>query len=79
MFISNYAFSELSRQVQDMYLERVILKSKSGYIMWNGHGWGVDGYTAEEILRMIPDSRVVLPAEPFPVPKEFAIIVWGTK
>ena len=33
--ISNYAFSELTRAVQDSYLEKVILKSKAGYMAWN--------------------------------------------
>lgn len=32
LVISNYAFSELRRDIQDMYLEKVILRSKRGYI-----------------------------------------------
>ena len=33
LVVSNYAFSELVRSVQDAYLENVILRAKSGYII----------------------------------------------
>ena len=35
LVISNYAFSELTRDVQEIYLEKVIAHSKAGYITWN--------------------------------------------
>lgn len=74
--ISNYAFSELVRDIQDIYLNRVILKSKAGYITWNTLSCEMlDGYSFEELLEKIPGSRTI--AEE-PLTKENnCIIVWG--
>lgn len=74
--ISNYAFSELVRDVQDVYLEKVILKSKAGYITWNTLSHDVlDGYSLEELLEKIPGSSTI--AEE-PLTKENnCIIIWG--
>lgn len=58
LVISNYAFSELTRCVQDIYLESVISKSKHGYITWNALSYlELDGYSKDELLKMIPNSR----------------------
>jgi putative sugar O-methyltransferase len=35
LFISNYAFSELPRELQMKYLDKLILKSKRGYMLMN--------------------------------------------
>lgn len=57
LVISNYAFSELRREIQDMYLEKVILKSKRGYITWNSIALDVfGGYSVDELLGKIPGS-----------------------
>lgn len=74
--ISNYAFSELVREIQDVYLNRVILKSKAGYITWNTLSYEVlDGYSLEELLEKIPGSRTIA-EEPLTKEKN-CIIVWG--
>lgn len=76
--ISNYAFSELTREVQDIYLDRVILKSQSGYITWNSLSYDMmDGYALNELLEKIPNSFTI-PEEPLTSPNN-CIIVWGTK
>ena len=74
--ISNYAFSELVRDIQDIYLNRVILRSRAGYITWNTLSYEeLNGYSLEELLEKIPGSRVI--AEE-PLTKENnCIIVWG--
>ena len=74
--ISNYAFSELIRDVQDVYLEKIILKSKAGYMTWNTLSHDVlDGYSLEELLEKIPGSSTI--AEE-PLTKENnCIIIWG--
>jgi hypothetical protein len=56
--ISNYAFSECGKKMQDWYLENVILKSKAGYMTCNfiSGQFGVDSYTQEELLSKIPYS-----------------------
>ena len=35
LVLSNYAFTELPRTIQDIYLNKVILNSKRGYITYN--------------------------------------------
>jgi hypothetical protein len=56
--ISNYAFSECNKQMQDWYLEHVILKSKKGYMTCNfiSSQFGVDSYSQEQLLSLIPYS-----------------------
>ncbi len=76
--ISNYAFSELIRDVQDIYLQKVILKSKAGYMTWNSLSCDVlDGYKLEELLEMIPGSSVIA-EEPLTATNN-CIIIWGNK
>ena len=81
-FISNYAFSELTKPVQDTYLEKIILNSKAGYITWNYGGerlniWNNHGYRLEEILSIIPNS-VEIPEDP-PRTEYNRIVLWGNK
>ena len=76
--ISNYAFSELRRQMQDIYLDNVVFHSHSGYITWNCLSQEMlDGYSVKELLEMIPNSRV-FPEVPLTHPKN-CIIVWGER
>lgn len=76
--ISNYAFSELIRDVQDVYLKKVILKSKAGYMTWNSLSCDVlDGYKLEELLELIPGSSVIA-EEPLTATNN-CIIIWGNK
>jgi len=59
LVISNYAFSELSRELQKQYLENVILPSKRGYITWNSSAVGHEKcYSIDELVRAIPNSRI---------------------
>lgn len=85
LVLSNYAFSELSKPVQDVYLRRVVLNSKRGYITYNempaetfGRGHFVS-YKASEVQQMIPGSRL-LKEEPSMHPereRQNSILVWG--
>lgn len=55
--ISNYAFSELNRALQSKYLDRVILKSRMGYITWNPLAErDFNGYSLDELLNLIPNA-----------------------
>ena len=79
--ISNYAFSELTKPVQEHYIDKVIAKSKAGYMTWNYSamktgGW-TQGYELEDILSMIPGATTI-PEEPL-TSIGTSIIVWGTK
>lgn len=77
LFISNYAFSELKKPVQDSYIKYLVLKAKSGYMLYNHiHANQSDSYSVYEIQSMIPGSRILEEK-----PKTFKgnqLLVWGT-
>lgn len=76
LVISNYAFSELSRAVQDVYLDRVIFRSRMGYVTYNEITPAeFNSYTAEELVSIIPNSRIIA-EKPLTHPRN-CIIVWG--
>jgi len=76
LVISNYAFSELNRNVQERYLNNVVLKSPRGYITWNNLSERtLGGYSLAELTRVIPNSQI-RPENPN-TSECNAIIVWG--
>jgi putative sugar O-methyltransferase len=76
LVISNYAFSELRRDLQTAYLKKVILKSKRGYITYNEIvPDAFKSYQLTELTKLIPGSRV-LKEEPL-THSGNALIVWG--
>lgn len=77
LVISNYAFTELTRAVQDIYLDKIILNSKRGYITYNEiTPVEFNSYKSNELVAMIPGSKI-LEEKPLTHPKN-CIIVWGT-
>ena len=75
LLISNYAFSELNKDIQKVYLERVILKAKRGYITWNNLSEKqLGGFSLAELIRIIPNSQI-LPEVPLTYPGN-CIIYW---
>ena len=78
LVISNYAFSELVREVQDIYLKNVILCAERGYITWSTVSYEkFGGYSVEELLKKIPGA-VVMDEKPFTYIGN-CLIVWGLK
>lgn len=76
LLISNYAFTELPRPIQDIYLEKSILCSKMGYITYNEiTPPEFKSYKKEELLNIIPNSEIrdEIPLTHF----NNCIIVWG--
>lgn len=60
LVISNYAFSELSRPLQDEYVSRIISVASKGYFICNfsTHTWDVRQYSEYEFARLHKDSVV---------------------
>ena len=63
LVISNYAFSELPRNLQIEYLERVLLKSKNGYLIMNSGRGNATGRSSgklslKELSERIPGLLV---------------------
>lgn len=76
LIISNYAFSELNRELQKKYLNDVILKASRGFIIWNDLGEKILGsHSLADLVRLIPNSEI-LPDNPN-FKSSNAIIVWG--
>jgi hypothetical protein len=60
LFISNYAFCELSREYQDFYLTKVIDNCKHGYITWSPVSEELlGGYSLSEIIRRIKRANIM--------------------
>lgn len=76
LVISNYAFSELRRELQEKYLEAIVLKSARGYLTYNHISPPeLKTFTADDFLKLVPGSRKV-PEVPLTNPHN-VIIVWG--
>jgi hypothetical protein len=60
LFISNYAFTEISRGYQDAYRERFINNSSRGYITCNFYEWyeTENMLTFSELINMVPGTQV---------------------
>lgn len=76
LVISNYAFTELPRSLQEVYIKKIILNSKRGYITYNEiTPEEFRSYKSEELITLIPES-VKLQENPLTHPKN-CIIMWG--
>jgi len=80
LVISNYAFSELPKKLQKIYLDKVLLRARRGYLTMNT-GYDLKGFRREskincsELLEMLPNSRVI---EEIPLTAKMNyVIVWG--
>jgi hypothetical protein len=78
LLISNYAFSELTKDLQDEYFNRYIKKSRMGYMIYN-HINPAEflSYSAHEICKKIPGSELL--AEIPQTDQTNVLIVWGHK
>jgi hypothetical protein len=75
LVISNYAFTELRQEIQDVYLKKIILNSKHGYITYNDvtPEW-FRSYKKEDLVRIIPSAKVI---DEIPrTHKRNCIIIW---
>lgn len=78
--ISNYAFSELSRDLQLKYLEEILTKCKSGFMIMNSGATNKTGRSTgklavEEIRDFLPNMRTI-DEVPLTGPDNY-VIVWG--
>ncbi len=82
LFLSDYAFSELAKSAQDVYIDKIISKAKAGYVTWDGDFFAsvgmYDGYTLDEFVAMVPDAKV-LPENPVTTSPDNRLVVWGCK
>jgi putative sugar O-methyltransferase len=79
LVVSNYAFSECIRRVQDHYLDKILKKAQRGYLTCNYDGATneTSPYNKEEIVERISENHIVriLDEKPRTAPMNF-ILVW---
>jgi hypothetical protein len=63
LVISNYALSEIRKDVQDEYMAKVLSKSEHGYIIYNQQAFAAErpcySYTPEEIVENLPRAQII--------------------
>jgi len=76
LLISNYAFSELTKPIQEIYLEKIVSQSQRGYMIYNHiHEKKGSAFSAVEVAKMIPGSKILVEN-----PLTFegnVLIIWG--
>lgn len=82
LVVSNYAFSELPIETQKMYLEKVLLKSKRGYLIMNSgrtneSGRSTGKITLNELQELINDLQIH-PEHPLTGVDNY-VITWGPR
>jgi hypothetical protein len=75
LIISNYAFTELRRDIQDVYLKKIILNTKHGYITYNEiTPESFRSYKKDDLVKIIQNSKII-EETPKTHEKNF-IIIW---
>lgn len=75
LMISNYAFSECSKEIQLTYIEKIIKKSKNGYITFNNISnlFSVSSFSKQELNNFFKFKEI----EEYPVTRfDNSILVW---
>jgi len=76
LIISNYAFSELRKNLQNKYFKNIIEKASCGYMTYNDiYPYPGFGYTVKDIAKRIPGSEIV-EEKPLTSPGN-SILIWG--
>jgi hypothetical protein len=59
LVISNYAYSELNKELQDIYWDKLIKNSKNGYFTLNfiSHLFNINSYSKDEILQKFSEKN----------------------
>ena len=52
LFISNFAFSEVNREIQEIYLQKILKKCNKGYMIMN-FGWDLNNLMTPEYLKSV--------------------------
>jgi len=72
LVISNYAFSECSKSIQDLYIEKIINHTKHCYMLYNN----MNGYTHDEFISKVGRANIKVSKEiPCTHPKN-VIVSW---
>jgi len=83
LIISNYAFSECNRAVQEEYITKILGKSKKGYLTnnWTNESPKLNSYTKSQLIAKLQSMRKncrVLPEVPLTHANNY-ILIWEDK
>ena len=60
--MSNYAFSEMPKKLQNQFFNKIISKSKNGFMLMNsgieGEFCGIDNFSQKDLLGLIKDLKI---------------------
>ena len=81
LLISNYAFSELSRPIQQIYIDKILRKSKRGFMLVNNmtDQFAIDQFSYAEIMSALPAPSQILADPVCPEIQTNRLILWGHK
>jgi len=78
LVISNYAFSECRKPVQEFYFKKIVKNSSRGYITWNFISSEIDNFDKYEINELAGkiNNHIIIASKPhsFSVSR---ILIWG--
>jgi len=83
LIISNYAFSEITREIQDFYIEEILNKSSRGYMLCNfkTHGRQINSYTELDLINRLSHSVEIFQQKPpltnMDISCSISLVVWG--
>lgn len=77
LVISNYAFTECDKNIQDTYINKVLNNSKGGYITANfiSDIFNINSYKLDELINLISNDITIEEEEP-KTHKNNSIIIW---
>jgi putative sugar O-methyltransferase len=78
LIISNYAFTEIDKNIQDIYIEKILKKSKHGYITCNftSHFYNIDSYSLHQLESKLIEFNTKRAAEYPLTHKDNLILYW---
>jgi putative sugar O-methyltransferase len=71
LVISNYAFSECTKDIQNIYIEKLIKNSKHGYMLYNN----MEGYTHDD-FKVKSDKKIKVFAETPKTHPKNVLLTW---
>jgi len=79
--ISNYAFSEVAKSTQDLYIDKILSRCARGYITWNNEKpddqFGETPYDYEPLTKRLSEFHTLREGKEDAPGSSHPIIIWG--
>lgn len=81
LVVSNYAFSEVAKSTQDLYIDKVLSRCARGYITWNNENpddqFGETPYDYEPLVKRLSEFHTLREGKEDAPGSTHPIIIWG--